>query len=160
MRCASKGRQHSENRETSDSWFNGVVAMSGAPAGPVCPRCRRKLAAWRLDHCVYCGEKFPENIREGFTEPPALQYVERPAVPPDAVKQLEMMKVVEIGAAQKPKIRIAAVLVLLTLPVFVGIFYMLYRVVSRYSPSSAVFVIVAGLVFLGYAGWSLARKAG
>lgn len=133
--------------------------MSGAPAGPVCPRCRRKLAAWRLDHCVYCGEKFPESIREGFTEPPALQYVERPAVPPEAARQLDLMKYVEIGAPKKPKASLATVLVLLTLPVFIGIFYMLYRVVSRYSPSSAVFIIFAGFVFLGYAGWSLAKRS-
>jgi hypothetical protein len=50
--------------------------MNGTPAGPKCPRCRRKLAAWRLDHCIYCGEKFPENIREGFTEPEALKFVD------------------------------------------------------------------------------------
>jgi VIT1/CCC1 family predicted Fe2+/Mn2+ transporter len=133
--------------------------MNGTPASPICPRCRRKLAAWRLDHCIYCGEKFPENIREGFTEPEALKFVERPAVSSDAARQLEMMKYVEIGAKPKQKTSVAAALALLTLPVFAGIFYMLYRLVSRAYPSFAILIVVAALLFLGYLGWSVAKSA-
>ena len=133
--------------------------MNGTPAGPVCPRCRRKLAAWRLDHCIYCGEKFPENLREGFTEPEALKFVERPTVSPDAARQLEMMRYVEIGARPKQKTTVAAAIALLTLPVFAGIFYMLYRLVSRTFPSFAILVVVAGLVLLGYVGWTVAKSA-
>ncbi len=133
--------------------------MNGTPAGPVCPRCRRKLAAWRLDHCVYCGEKFPENLREGFTEPEALKYVERPAVTPEAAKQLEMMKVVEIGAKPKAKTPLVAALALLTLPVFAGIFYMLYRLVSRSFPSAGLLIVVAAFLFLGYIGWTVTKSA-
>lgn len=127
--------------------------------GPLCPRCRRKLAAWRLDHCVYCGEKFPENIREGFTEPEALQFVERPAVPSDAARQLEMLRYVEIGAKPKQKTKVAAVLALLTLPVFAGIFTMLYRLVARAFPQFAILVVVAALLLLGYVGWIVAKAA-
>lgn len=133
--------------------------MNGTPAGPLCPRCRRKLAAWKLDHCIYCGEKFPENIREGFTEPEALRLVERPAVSSDAARQLEMMKYVEIGAKPRQRTKLAAALALLTLPVFAGIFYMLYRLVSRAYPSFAILIVVAALLFLGYVGWNVTKAA-
>ena len=133
--------------------------MNGTTAGPKCPRCRRKLAAWRLDHCIYCGEKFPENIREGFTEPEALKFVERPAVTPEATKQLEMLKVVAIGAKPSAKTPFVVALALLTLPVFAGIFYMLYRLVSRAFPSAAILIVVAAFVFLGYVGWTVAKSA-
>ena len=129
-----------------------------SPQGPACPRCRRKLAAWRLDHCVYCGEKFPENIRDGFAEPEALKFVQRPDVPPNAAKQLEMMKHVEIGATKKPR-SFATVLVVLTLPIFVGIFYLLYQLLSRYSPAAGIAVIALGLGFLGYVGWMAAKTS-
>ena len=136
--------------------------MSSASPGPLCPRCRRKLAAWKLDHCIYCGEKFPENLRDGFTEPEALKFVDRPPVPPDAAKQLEMLKYVEIGA--KPKAagkRFGLFLVGLALPVLFGLFYMLYRVLSRWLPTSAGFIVGAiGLVVLGALGWAVARASG
>lgn len=133
-----------------------TLRMAHTGAGPVCPHCRRKLAAWRLDHCVYCGEKFPENIREGFTEPEALKFVQRPEVPPDAAKQLEMMKYVTIGAEKKPR-ALGTALALLTLPVFLGIFYLLYRLVSRALPQAGIVVIGLALVFLGYIGWTVAK---
>ena len=134
--------------------------MSSASAGPLCPRCRRKLAAWKLDHCIYCGEKFPENFREGFEEPESLRFVERPAVPPDAARQLEMLKYVEIGAKAKPNsMRLGAILVGAALPVFAAIFYMLYRVLSRYVPSAGFIVAGVGLFFLGYVGWTLAKAS-
>ena len=58
-------------------------------AGPRCPRCHRPLAAWRLEHCVYCGEAFPAELKQGFEEPEALKWVERPALPADLNKKLE-----------------------------------------------------------------------
>ena len=66
--------------------------MSSATPGPRCPRCRRAIAAWRLQHCVYCGETFPPDFKDGHAEPEALKWVERPAIPTDAAKQLELMK--------------------------------------------------------------------
>jgi Zn ribbon nucleic-acid-binding protein len=135
-----------------------MTHMVNAPiAGPVCPRCRRKLAAWRLDHCVYCGEKFPENIREGFTEPEALQYVERPDVPPDAAKQLDMMRYVEIGAEKKPR-GLGRALALLTIPVFVVIFYLLYRLATRIFPQASILVVVLAVGLLGYIVWTVAKS--
>jgi hypothetical protein len=130
--------------------------MSGAQAGPLCPRCRRRVAAWRLDHCVYCGERFPQGFRDGFAEPEALRWIERPDVPPEASKQLEMMKVVGLDEGPKPR-PAGTVFALLSLPVFAVIFYLMYSVVARSSPGTAVLVLLAGLVFLGYLGWSFFR---
>ena len=129
-----------------------------APAGPgpLCPKCRRRIAAWRLDHCVYCGERFPEGFRDGFPEPAALQWIERPSVPPEATKQLEMMKVVGFDKAPKPR-SYGALFGLLSLPVFAAIFYLLYGLVARTSPASATLIVLAGLGFLGYLGWSFFR---
>ena len=128
------------------------------PAGPVCPRCRRRLAAWKLDHCVYCGEKFPENIREGFAEPEALKFVERPSVPADAAKQLEMMKYVELGRKKKPS-NVGRSLALLALPVFVVIFYLIYRIASRFVPYAGLLVVVLGLALVGYVVWTIRRSS-
>jgi hypothetical protein len=130
--------------------------MSTTASGPLCPRCRRRIAAWRLDHCVYCGERFPEGFRDGFAEPEALQWIERPDVPPEASKQLEMLKVVPFD--QGPKGRsFSAIFGLLSLPVFAVIFYLLYGLVARTSPATAVLVVLAGLAFLGYLAWSFLR---
>ena len=130
--------------------------MAANNPGPLCPRCRRRVAAWRKDHCVYCGEKFPDGFRDGFEEPAALQWIERPAVPPDATRQLEMMKV--IGFDKEPKARPSGTLFgLLSLPVFAVIFYMLYRLVARTSAASATLIVLAGLGFIGYLAWSFFR---
>jgi len=136
--------------------------VSSASPGPLCPRCRRKLAAWKLDHCIYCGEKFPENLREGFAEPDSLKFVERPPVPSEAAKQLEMLKYVELGATAKSGSRkLGLFLVGLAFPVLLGLFYMLYRVLSRWLPTSAGFIVGAvGLVVLGAVGWAVARASG
>ena len=74
--------------------------MSAPTAGPRCPKCRRPLAAWRLDHCVYCGEAFPAELKQGHEAPDGLKWVERPALPTDLSKKLELMKVVPIEAGQ------------------------------------------------------------
>ena len=125
-------------------------------SGPLCPRCRRPIAAWRLNHCVYCGERFPEGFRDGYEEPASLQWVERPAVPPEATRQLELMKVVAFD--KDPKTRsVGAFLGLLSLPVFAVIFYLLYGLVARTSPAAAALIVIAGVGFLGYLGWSFFR---
>jgi hypothetical protein len=126
-------------------------------ASPLCPRCRRRIAAWRLDHCVYCGERFPEGFRDGYEEPAALQWVERPSVPPEATKQLEMMKVVSFDKGPKAR-SFSAVFGLLSLPVFAIIFYLLYGLVARTSPPTAVLIVIAGLGFLGYLVWSFFKS--
>jgi hypothetical protein len=131
------------------------VSSSADSSGPLCPQCHRRIAAWRLDHCVYCGAVFPADFREGFPEPPALKWVERPGLPADAARQLEMMKVIPI---EKKGGSPAMLLGLLSVPVFAVLFYLLYRIVARYSAGSAVLVLVAGAGFIGYLFWSLRKK--
>jgi len=131
------------------------VSSSADSSGPLCPQCHRRIAAWRLDHCVYCGAAFPADFREGFPEPPALKWVERPGLPADAARQLEMMKVIPL---EKKGGSPAMLLGLLSVPVFAVLFYLLYRIVARYSAGSAVLVLVAGVGFIGYLFWSLRKK--
>lgn len=108
-----------------------------------------------MDHCVYCGAVFPPDFKAGFSEPEGLKFVERPGLPPEAAKQLEMMKVLPM---ERPKRNAGALFVLLALPVFGVIFYLLYRIVARYSAASAVLILVAGLGFLGYLVWALFKR--
>ncbi len=126
--------------------------MSTPSAGPRCPRCRRPLAAWRLDHCVYCGEAFPAELKQGFEAPEALKWVERPALPPDASRKLEMMKVVPAGERKKSR-SVVAVAGVLSVPLFVAIFYLLYTMVRQLSPSTSLLVLVGGAGFVAYLAW-------
>jgi hypothetical protein len=126
--------------------------VSTPSAGPRCPRCRRPLAAWRLDHCIYCGETIPADLKEGFTAPDALKWVERPELPPDVSKKLAMMKVVPSTAARRPQswMRIAG---LISVPVFAVIFYLLYRVIRQVSPTVSLLILILGVVAIGYLLW-------
>lgn len=133
--------------------------MSAETPGPLCPRCRRRIAAWKLDHCVYCGESFPPDLREGFAEPEALKWVERPAIPPDAARQLELMKVIPMEKDAKPR-SVLRLLTLISLPVFAVLFYLLYQILRRYSPAFSVLVLVGGAGFLAYLVWSSAQASG
>lgn len=134
--------------------------MSSAPAGPRCPRCHRPLAAWRLNHCVYCGEAFPADLKEGFEAPVALKWVERPALPADVSKKLEMMKVVPSQAPRKNR-NLMAVAGLVSIPIFGAIFYLTYSMVRQLSPTTSFLILVAGAGLIGYLGWTFykARRA-
>jgi hypothetical protein len=123
--------------------------MSSSAPGPRCPRCNRTLAAWRLAHCVYCGETFPPGLKEGFQEPEALKWVDRPAIPIDAARQLEVMKILPWEAKKKPSpaLLLAAGF---SFAVFATIFVLLFLVMRRSMPSIGILVLVAGAVFLGY----------
>ena len=130
--------------------------MSAPTAGPRCPKCRRPLAAWRLDHCVYCGEVFPPELKQGHEAPDGLKWVERPALPTDLSKKLELMKVVPIEAGRKSR-SLVTVIGLLSLPLFAAIFYLLYTMVRRMSPGTSLVVLLAGAGFVGYLAWIFAR---
>jgi hypothetical protein len=132
--------------------------VNASTTGPLCPRCRRRIAAWRLDHCVYCGEKFPPGLRDGFAEPEALKWVDRPALTPEAARQLELMKVVPAGRERAPR-SFALVVTLAAVPVFGILFYLLYAFLKRYSAATAVLVLVAGAGFIGYLLWTAARAS-
>ena len=130
--------------------------MSTPSAGPRCPKCRRPLAAWRLDHCVYCGEVFPAELKQGFEAPDGLKWVERPALPTDLSKKLELMKVVPIEARRKSRSLVTAVGIL-SVPIFGAIFYLLYTMVRHLSPGTSLVVLLAGAGFIAYLAWIFAR---
>jgi hypothetical protein len=46
---------------------------------------------------------------------------------------------------------------LVTIPVFAILFYLMYSILSRYSPGSAWVVGLAALAFFGYLGWMTMR---
>jgi hypothetical protein len=126
-----------------------------APA-PLCPKCGRRIAAWKLDHCVYCGQVFPPDLREGFAEPEALKWVERPAIPPEAARQLEMMKIVPMEQDTKAR-SVVRGLALLSIPVVAVLFYMLWSVSGKFFSGWLVAIVAAGVI--GYLGWTLFRRA-
>ena len=130
--------------------------MSAPTAGPRCPKCRRPLAAWRLEHCIYCGEAIPAELKKGFAEPEGLQWVERPALPTDLSKKLELMKVVPIEARRQSR-SLVTIVGILSLPIFAGIFYLLYTMVRRLSPGTSLIVLLAGAGFIAYLAWIFAR---
>lgn len=100
---------------------------------------------------------FPSDLKAGFAEPEALKWAERPALPGDLTRQLEMLKVVRLEKKTRSP---AVLLALLAVPIFGVLFYLLYRIVARYSPGSAVLVLIGGLGFLGYLVWSLFKRTG
>ena len=130
--------------------------MSAPTAGPRCPRCHRPLAAWRLDHCVYCGETVPPELKQGHEAPDALKWIERPPLPTDLSKKLELMKVVPIETRKKSR-SLVTTIGLISIPIFCAIFYLLYTLVSRLSPATSLLVLVGGAAFVGYLVWTFAK---
>ena len=51
------------------------------------------------------------------------------------------------------------VLALASLPIFGGIFFLLYRILLRYGSGFAILAVVGGAVFLGYLVWSVFRSS-
>jgi len=133
--------------------------VSSSPPAPVCPKCRRRVAAWKLDHCVYCGAAFPPGFRDGYPEPEALKWIERPELTPEAVKQLELMKVVPFEPVRKPR-SIVLALAGFSVPVFGVIFYLMYKLVYRYSAAAAVAILLGGAFLVFYLLWRAARFPG
>lgn len=107
-----------------------------------------------MDHCVYCGAAFPADFKQGMPEPEALKWVDRPGIPPEAAKQLELMKVVPFDSGKRPR-SVASIVTLLSIPVFAVVFYLLYSLVQRYSPATAGLLLLAGAAFIGYLLWSV-----
>ena len=130
---------------------------------PTCPRCRRRLAAWKLNHCVYCGEVFPPDFKEGFAAPESLKWVDRPAIPADVAKQLELMKIVPMEGRKSG--RGPAMLALFSIPIFAGVFYLMYRIAltsrffGAYATLAATLILVAGAGFLVYLGWAAFKRS-
>lgn len=132
-------------------------SMSSATPGPRCPRCSRPLAAWRLPHCVYCGEPFPPELKEGFEEPEAVKWIERPAIPQDAARQLELLKVMPWDAKKKPPGRALMFAAGFSVAAFAGIFTLLFLTLRRQMPSLALPVVLIGAGFIGYLLWVFSK---
>jgi hypothetical protein len=85
-----------------------------------------------------------------------LKWVDRPAIPPDAARKLEMMKVVPLEGAARGR-SLPAWIGLLSLPVFAVLFYMLYALVRRYMPGASGIVVAVEAGILGYLAWVFYR---
>lgn len=105
---------------------------------------------------MYCGEVFPADWKAGLAEPEGLKWVDRPDIPPEAAKKLEMMKVLPM---ERPRRSPAALFGLLAIPVFAVLFYMVYRIVARYSAATGILILIAGAGFLGYLGWAALKRS-
>jgi len=132
-------------------------AMSSQPPMPACPQCGRRIAAWKKEHCVYCGAAFPPDFKHGYEEPEALKWVDRPAISPEAARKLEMMKVVPLDGPAKAR-SFPALVGLLSLPIFAVLFYLVSSLLRRYSPAAAAGVLAAGAGFLAYLVWMLSKS--
>jgi hypothetical protein len=128
--------------------------VTAPTAGPRCPRCHRPLAAWRLEHCVYCGEAFPADLKEGFEAPDGLKWVQRPGLPADVSKKLEMMKVVPLQGPRKSR-NMMAYAGILSIPIFGAIFYLTYLMLRTLSPATSLLILVAGVGVVAYLGWTI-----
>ncbi|HTD51485.1 MAG TPA: hypothetical protein VK780_00545 [Thermoanaerobaculia bacterium] len=133
--------------------------MSTPPPLPGCPQCGRRIAAWRLDHCVYCGAVFPADFKQGVEAPETLKWIDRPNIPADAARQLELMKVVPQERDTSSR-SVGKILALASLPIFGGIIFLLYRILLRYGSGFAILAVLVGAVFLGYLVWSAFRSSG
>jgi hypothetical protein len=125
-------------------------------AGPRCPRCHRPLAAWRLEHCVYCGEAFPAELKQGFEEPEALKWVDRPALPADLNKKLELMRVVPMETKKQSR-SLVTVVGVVSVPIFVGIFFLTWKLLRQLSPVSGILILGAGVMVIGYLVWTFVK---
>ncbi|HZI66974.1 MAG TPA: hypothetical protein VFF17_10455 [Thermoanaerobaculia bacterium] len=131
--------------------------MSSATPGPRCPRCHRPLAAWRLPHCVYCGETFPPDLKDGFEAPDAVKWIERPAITQDAARQLELLKVLPWEGKKKGPGRALVFAAGVSVAAFIGIFAMLFLILRRQMPTLAAPVVLVGMGFVGYLIWVFSR---
>jgi hypothetical protein len=109
-----------------------------------------------MNHCVYCGEAIPAELKEGFAEPEALKWVERPPLPADVSKKLEMMRIVPMEA-KKPAHSAITYIGIASVPIFVGIFYLTWTLLRRISPMSGFLILGAGAMVIGYLVWTFAK---
>ena len=62
--------------------------MSSNSSEAKCPNCARRIAAWKKDHCVYCGAPFPPDFKQGFAEPEARRFFgKEPKLAPETVAE-------------------------------------------------------------------------
>ena len=91
-------------------------------------------------------------------EPETLKWIDRPNIPADAARQLELMKVVPQEKDTSSR-SVGKVLAMASLPIFGGIIFLLYRILLRYGSGFAILAVVGGLIFLGYLVWNVFRSS-
>jgi len=102
-----------------------------------------------MNHCVYCGEAIPPELKQGFQEPEALRWVDRPTLPAEASRKLEMMKVVPLET-RKSAPNFVVVAGIVSIPIFAVIFYLTYTMLRQLSPTSGFLILLAGVAVVGY----------
>ena len=86
---------------------------------------------------MYCGEVFPAELKAGFAEPEGVKWIERPALPPDISKKLELIRVVPTGAPKKSR----------PLMVIAGAVNTFGAISTRFAPRAVVRRIAGALKF-------------
>ena len=111
-----------------------------------------------MGHCIYCGETIPPELKAGFAEPEGLKWVERPPLPTDLSKKLEMMRIVPSEAPRK-KMKVAwAVAAGVAVPLLFVIFYLAYSLLRRLSPVSATLIVFVGIGAAGYFAYTFLKS--
>jgi hypothetical protein len=90
-------------------------------------------------------------LKEGHAQPEALKWVDRPSIPSEAAKQLEMMKI--FPWKEKKATRSRPILLLagaISIAAFAAIFVLLFMVLRRSAPSFGALVLIAGAGFIAY----------
>jgi len=111
-----------------------------------------------MNHCVYCGEAIPAELKASFQEPEALKWVERPGLPADVHRQLEMMKVVPMES-RKPARNVAKIAGFVSIPIFAVLIYLTYTLMKQLSPGVGVLILIGGAGILGYIAYAIAKAS-
>src|SRR5678816_4842395 len=89
-----------------------------------------------------------------------LKWVERPAIPTDAAKQLELMKFLPGGTKTATRSRPALLLAgAISIIAFSVVFVLLFLVLRRSMPAGAGIVLFVGVGFLAYLAWVFLRAS-
>lgn len=111
-----------------------------------------------MGHCIYCGETIPPELKAGFAEPEGLKWVERPPLPTDLSKKLEMMRILPTEQAPR-KTKVAwAVAAGVAVPLLFVIFYLAYSLLRRLSPVSATLIVFVGIGAAGYFAYTFLKS--
>lgn len=86
-----------------------------------------------------------------------MKWIERPAIPSDAARQLELLKVLPWEVKKKRPRRVLVFAAGFSVAAFAGIFVLLFLMLQRQMPSLAVPVALVGAVFIGYLIWTFSR---
>lgn len=110
-----------------------------------------------MGHCIYCGEAIPPELKAGFPEPEGLKWVDRPPLPTDVSKKLEMMRIVPTEAPRKMKVA-WAVAAGVAVPLLFVIFYLAYSLLRRFSPVSSTLIVIVGVAGAGYLAYNFLKS--